>query len=123
MSAEATMTLGEFYSSGLVETVAPKTHEQLRLAEAYANVFDSPHGEIVWRDLMQATGALASPYQQGDPHDTMVRLGRHQVGLHLLTRRKWSEAQFRRFGEQITFSRVIAQERFAEGEQSEEEPL
>lgn len=64
------------------------------LGRAYCTTFEElPEGRAVLTDLLVATGLLEISHVGGDSHGTAFAEGRRSIGLHLLERLRWSEAQ------------------------------
>lgn len=67
--------------------------KQEMLAEAWRQLAAHPAGEIVLRDLFNAAGLFETPEMPGDTNGTYVRIGRHQMGLHVMQRLRWSVSE------------------------------
>lgn len=64
------------------------------IADAYRNVFNSPEGELVLKDLLRKADLLSAT--AGDE----AEVGRRQVALHILAMMGWSETELLRFHQQ-----------------------
>jgi len=49
----------------------------------YQQAFGSPAGQRVLKDLMSFCYAVDGCYAEGDANETMLRLGAHEVWLHI----------------------------------------
>lgn len=64
-----------------------------RAPRAYQDVFASPAGEIVLRDLARVTGVLEVGTVPGDAIMSAFNDGRRAVFLHVARQLRWTEAQ------------------------------
>jgi len=62
----------------------PKATAYAELMSAYQNIFRSPQGEIVLKDLMSTHGILTNTYK-GNVNDMLVKEGERNVVLRLLS--------------------------------------
>lgn len=62
--------------------------------KAYQNIFNSPDGQTVLADLMNAHGMLSSSFS-GDPLKTVFKEGERNVVLRILTILKTDETQLK----------------------------
>lgn len=77
--------------------------KQLGLADAYHQVFETPEGQIVLRDLINEAGILAVA---DDPSDSRFYDGKRALALHILSRLRWSATELQQLGEALTYDEL-----------------
>ena len=65
----------------------------LGIKRAYGDVFGSPQGKIVLRDLMRLGGVLQVVHEQGDSHQTAFNAGKQALVFEILRRMRWTESE------------------------------
>lgn len=63
----------------MIRRFTEKTEEQLRILQAYWEVFGSEAGQIVIEDMERQYDFDHDPYTKGDPYDTHRKIGNHEV--------------------------------------------
>lgn len=67
--------------------------KRARIGALYRQVFEAPGGAEVLADLLREAGLLEVSSVAGDPSMTHFRDGKRAVGLHVINRMRWTEAQ------------------------------
>lgn len=79
--------------SSLAERGLNLLSRRRRVDRAVRELFASPDGRVVLVELLGITGVLATSHVRGDSHDTAFNEGRRSVGLELMARLRWTEAE------------------------------
>lgn len=64
--------------------IVKKAKSQVKVFQSYKDVFLSPHGEVVLKDLMTKYSLLNSTFS-GDVNEMLIREGERKVVLHILS--------------------------------------
>lgn len=67
----------------MAQKLSEQEKKQIRLFDAYKNVFSSPMGKAVLGDMM-AKFHVKHPVRGDDPYDTYFRDGQRSVVLHIM---------------------------------------
>lgn len=66
---------------------------QLAVKAAYRDVFDTPEGQMVFRDLARRSGLHETSFEPGDPQHTAFKEGRRSLFLEILQQLRWTEGE------------------------------
>lgn len=101
-------TVREWFDAGLMQQADPERHDELVLANAYAQVFDTPAGHIVLQDLSRVAGFMRSAVVPGDPYLTHYNDGMRSLFGHIYGRLKWTESKLAILSREISFDELMA---------------
>ncbi len=77
-----------------------------RIGAAYRQVFGTPEGKVVLRDLLGTAGVLAVSHEPGDSHHTAFVDGRRSMGLEIMQRMRWTEGELNALAAERTAERL-----------------
>jgi hypothetical protein len=103
------MTLYQMLRSGALK-LYPHLNRKAAFAAAYQHIWDDPDGKLVLTDILRASGMLANLQEPGDPYASHVNIGRHQIGLHIVDRLRWSEGEMAQLRRSATHEDLAAME-------------
>lgn len=83
---------------------------QVKLAHAYQQVFDTPAGDMVQKDILRFCGVLEVDHVPGDPYTTAFNSGKRAAALHIIDRMRWSEAELVALARATTAQTIAATE-------------
>jgi hypothetical protein len=78
------------------------------LAHAYQRTFDTPHGQMVLRDLLRKGGILETSHEPGDAYTTAWRDGRRSLALELVEALRWTEGELVALAQEQTADQIAA---------------
>lgn len=67
--------------------------KKARLAGAYQRLWDDPDGKLVFNDLLGRAGLLTTHEAPCDPDTRSFEAGQRSMGVHIVQRLRWSEAE------------------------------
>ncbi len=87
----------------------PQFRKQVAIGEAYARAFGAPEGRVVLTDILRECGLLEAGYAAGmSATDAVHADGRRTIGLKIIERLRWSEAELLALAQERTAEEIEA---------------
>jgi len=86
----------------LAKKLSEQAAKAVRSNTLYKQVFGTPEGEEVLKDLMKSAGVLSSTYVKGDIHETLIREGERRLVLRILQTVEVDIEKFKALYEEIS---------------------